>query len=197
MAASCYDVNAGDTWALNEVSSAVRRGDGNARANVRELVRGLYDAAGEGPPTKGVVFVVGLGQRVPSLGTYKARVQEWFQDAQFWVDMNAYVSDWAQEAYGDVRSYAVPGAPLAGRRDGLVDYLRHVDLLATAGGTVSGTANAFLGSAGSTLANAAWQWDSAFGWTAVDDVLMQQYVSAQVYALRNHGVRAARAQVPT
>ena len=68
-----------------------------------------------------------------------------------------------------------------------------MDLLATAGGTVSGTANAFLGSAGSTLANAAWQWDSAFGWTAVDDVLMQQYVSAQVYALRNHGVRAGRA----
>ena len=27
-------------------------------------------------------------------------MQEWFQDAQFWVDMNAYVSDWAQEAYG-------------------------------------------------------------------------------------------------
>jgi hypothetical protein len=192
MAAAGYDVNAGDTWALNEVSSAVRRGDGSARVNVRELLRGLYDAAGEGPPTKGVVFVVGLGQRVPTLGTYKARVQEWFQDAQFWVDMNAYVSDWAQEAYGDVRSYAVPGAPLPGRRDGLVEYLRHIDLLATAGGAVSGTANAFLGNAGSTLANAAWQWDSAFGWTAVDDVLMQQYVSAQVYALRNHGVRAGR-----
>jgi hypothetical protein len=193
MAGAGYDVAAGDTWALNEVSSAVRRGDGNARVNVRELVRGLYDAAGEGPPTRGIVFVVGLGQRVPALGTYKARVQEWFQDAQFWIDMNAYVSDWSQEAYGDVRSYAVPAAPLAGRRDGLVDYLRHMDLLAAAGGTVSGTANAFLSNAGGTLANAAWQWDSAFGWTAVDDILMQQYVSAQVYALRNHGVRAGRA----
>jgi hypothetical protein len=193
MAAAGYDVSAGDTWALNEVSSAVRRGDGNARANVRELLRGLYDAAGEGPPTRGVVFVVGLGQRVPELGTYKARVQEWLQDAQFWIDMNVFVSDWSQEAYGDVRSYAVPGAPLAGRRDGLVEYLRHMDLLAAAGGAVSGTANAFLGNAGSTLANAAWQWESAFGWTAVDDVLMQQYVSAQVYALRNHGVRAGRA----
>jgi hypothetical protein len=193
MAAAGYDVGAGDTWALNEVSSAVRRGDGNARANVRELLRGLYDAAGEGPPTRGVVFVVGIGQRVPELGTYKARVQEWLQDAQFWTDMNVYVSDWSQEAYGDVRSYAVPGTPLANRRDGLVEYLRHMDLLAVAGGAVSGTANAFLANAGSTLANAAWQWDSAFGWTAVDDVLMQQYVSAQVYALRNHGVRAGRA----
>ena len=193
MAAAGYDVATGDTWALNEVSSAVRRGDGNGRANVRELLRGLYDAAGEGPTTRGVVFVVGIGQRVPELGTYKARVQEWFQDAQFWIDMNVYVSDWSQEAYGDVRSYAVPGAPLPGRRDGLVEYLRHMDLLAAAGGAVSGTANAFLDNAGSTLANAAWQWESAFGWTAVDDVLMQQYVSAQVYALRNHGVRAGRA----
>ena len=193
MAAAGYDVAAGDTWALNEVSSAVRRGDGNGRANVRELLRGLYDAAGEGPPTRGVVFVVGVGQRVPELGTYKARVQEWFQDAQFWIDVNVYVSDWSQEAYGDVRSYAVPGAPLAGRRDALVEYLRHMDLLAAAGGAVSGTANAFLGNAGSTLANAAWQWESAFGWTAVDDVLMQQFVSAEVYALRNHGVRTGRA----
>ena len=67
------------------------------------------------------------------------------------------------------------------------------DLLAAAGGAASGTANAFFGNAGSALANAAWQWGSAYGWTLVDQTLMQQYVSAEVYALRNHGVRAARA----
>jgi hypothetical protein len=192
MASAGYDVTAGDTWAVNELSSAVRRGDGTRRTDIRDFLRGLFDAAGEGPATRGVVWIVGIGQRVPELGTYKARVQEWFQDAQFWIDMNAYVSDWSQEAYGDVRSFAVPGAALADRRDALVEYLRHMDLLATAGGATSGTANAFLSNAGSTLANAAWQWDSAFGWTAVDDVLMQQFVSAQVYALRSHGVRAGR-----
>jgi hypothetical protein len=193
MAAAGYDVSAGDTWALNEVSSAVRRGDGNARANLRELLRGLYDAAGEGPPTRGVVFVVGVGQRVPEVGTYKARTQEWLQDSAFWSDMNAYVGDWSQEVYGDVRSYAVPGSPLASRRDALVEFLRHQDLLAAAGGAASGTANAFYGNAGSALANAAWQWGSAYGWTLVDQTLMQQYVSAEVYALRNHGARAGRA----
>lgn len=193
MAAAGYDVGAGDTWALNEVSSAVRRGDGNGRANIRELLRGLFDAAGEGPPTKGIVWIVGVGQRVPEIGTYKARTQEWLQDSAFWIDMNAYVSDWSQEVYGDVRSYAAPGMPLANRRDALVEYLRHQDLLAAAGGASSGTANAFYGNAGSALANAAWQWGSAFGWTLVDQTLMQQYVSAQVYALRNHGVRAGRA----
>ncbi len=192
MAAAGYDVAAGDTWAVNEVSSAVRRGDGNARTNLREMLRGLYDAAGEGPPTRGVVFVVGVGQRAP-VATYKARTQEWLQDAAFWSDMNVYVGDWVQEVYGDVRSYAAPGAPLANRRDALVEFLRHQDLVAAAGGTVSGTANAFFGNAGSAIANAAWQWGSAYGWTLVDQTLMQQYVSAEVYALRNHGARAGRA----
>ena len=54
--------------------------------------------------------------------------------------MNAYVSDWSQEVYGDVRGYAAPGADAATRRDALVDYLRHSDLLASAGATASGTA---------------------------------------------------------
>jgi hypothetical protein len=192
MAAAGYDVGAGDTWAVNEVSSAARRGDGSARTNLREMLRGLYDAAGEGPPTRGVVFVVGVGQRAP-VATYKARTQEWLQDSAFWSDMNAYVGDWAQEVYGDVRSYAAPGAPLANRRDALVEFLRHQDLIAAAGGAVSGTANAFFGNAGSALANAAWQWGSAYGWTLVDQTLMQQYVSAEVYALRNHGARTGRA----
>jgi hypothetical protein len=184
MAAAGYDVGAGDTWALNELSSAVRRGDGTWRTDVRELLRGLFDAGGDLPPVQGVVFVVGLGQRVPSVATYKARMQEWLQDSAFWVDMNAYVSDWAQEVYGDVRSYAVPGTAIDARVGPLTDYLEHNDLLAAAGGAVSGTANAFFAHAASPLANAAWQWTTSFGWTLVETQLMQQFVSAQVYALR-------------
>ena len=84
------------------------------------------------------MFIVGIGQRVTEVATYKARTQEWLQDAAFWSDMNAYVGDWSQEVYGDVRSYAAPGAPLENRRDALVEFLRHQDLLAAAGGAVSG-----------------------------------------------------------
>ena len=193
MAAAGFDVTAGDTWALNEVTSAMRRGEGAGRANLREFLRGLFDAGGEGPPTRGVVFIVGVGQRVTEVATYKARLQEWLQDEAFWADMNAYVSDWSQEAYGDVRSYAAPGAPTAGRRDALVDYLRHGDLLAGAGGATSGTANAFFANAASPLGNAAFQWDFGFGYTLVDPGLMQHFVSAQVYAMRNHSVRFGRA----
>ena len=46
MAAAGYDVGAGDTWALNELSSAVRQGTGNARANMRAFLNGLYDGDG-------------------------------------------------------------------------------------------------------------------------------------------------------
>jgi hypothetical protein len=192
MAAAGYDVSAGDTWALNELTSAVRRGDGAWRTNIRDFLRGLFDAGGEGPAARGVVFVVGIGQRVPEVATYKARMQEWLQDSAFWADMNTYVSDWSQEVYGDLRGYAAPGAPTDGRREALVEYLHHPDLLAAAGGAASGTANAFFENASSPLANAAWQWGSGYGWTLAPSDLMRHFVSAQVYALRNRAVRAAR-----
>ena len=192
MAEAGFDVEAGDTWAINELTSATRRGERATRAELRDFVRGLYDAGGQGPQAKGVVFVIGISQRVSEVGTYKARMQEWLQDTGFWTDMNQYVSDWSQEVYGDVRGYAAPGAAAATRRDALVDYLRHSDLLATAGSTASGTANAFFAAASSPLANAAWQWNFGFGWTDVSRELMEQYVSAQVYALRNHGSRSGQ-----
>ena len=56
---------AGDTWAVNELSSAVRVGTGASRQNMRDLVHGLYDGDG-GPPAKGVVFVTGIGQPTAS-----------------------------------------------------------------------------------------------------------------------------------
>jgi hypothetical protein len=192
MATAGFDVGAGDSWAINEVTSAMRRGDGNSRTNLREFLRGLYDAGGEGPPTKGVVWVVGIGQRVSGVGTYKARTQEWLQDSAFWSDANQYVSDWSQEVYGDIRSYAAPGTATTARREALVEYLRHADLLAGAGGAVSGTANAFFDATASPLANAAYQWDFGFGYTLVEQDLMQHFVSAQVYALRSHSVRSGR-----
>ena len=184
MAAAGYDVGLGDTWAVNEFSSAVRRGDGAARANARAFVRGLYDGA-ELPDVRGAVFVIGVGQRTLDLSTYKTNLQGWLADAPFWQDMAAHVEDWAQELYGDVRNYAVPGSDLATRRDALNEYLQHPLTLARAGPEVAATARSFLEAAYSPLANAAWQWENAFGWTAVAPDQMQHFVSAQTYALRH------------
>ena len=57
MAAAGFDAGAGDTWAVNELSSAVRTGTGAARQNALEFLRGLSSDG-----VKGVVFVQGIGQ---------------------------------------------------------------------------------------------------------------------------------------
>jgi hypothetical protein len=183
MQAAGYDVALGDTWALNEISSAVRKGTGVARANIREFLRGLYDGGGT-HPTRGAVFVIGVGQRTTDPSLYQINLQNWFADSSFWTDMNTYVSDWSQEVYGDVRSWAAPGAATSDRRDHLNDYLQHELVLAESGPPSIDTARSYLQSAFSPLANAAWQRASGYGWTMVSSDQMGAYVSGQVAALR-------------
>ena len=187
MAAAGYDVAAGDTWALNELSSAVRQGTGNARANMRAFLNGLYDGDGVLPVARGTVFVAGIAQTTSDLSLYQARLQDWYEDAAFWNDLSRYASDWSQELYGDVRTYAVAGAAQDTRRDSLNEYLQHQTSLAAVAPAAADAARAFLAGAYSPLANAAWQYDAAFGWTNVPVDLMQDYVSAQTYAMRSAG----------
>ena len=117
MAATGYDVAAGDTWALNELSSAVRQGAGNARANMRAFLNGLYDGDGTLPAVRGTVFIAGIGQATTDLSLYQARLQDWYEDAAFWIDLGRFASDWSQEVYGDIRHYAVAGTTRETRRD--------------------------------------------------------------------------------
>jgi hypothetical protein len=184
MAAAGYDVSQGDTWAVNELSTAVRRGDGNARANIREFLRGLYDGDGT-RPTRGDVLVVGFGQRTSDLTAYQNTLQDWLADAAFWTDMSSYVSDWSQEVYGDLRAHAVPGEAVPIRREYLNDYLQHKLVLATAGPTAIEAARSYLQTAYSPLANAAWPRETNWGWTMVPVEQMSAYISAQVDALRS------------
>jgi hypothetical protein len=185
MAAAGYDVAAGDTWALNEVTSAVRKNTGVARRNVRDLVRGLFTGDGTLPTAKGVVFVIGAAQSMPDVSLLKASLQSWYQDAGFWSDMSAYVSDWGQEVYGDARDYAVEGATPQQRRDVLERYLGHPIMLARAAPPDAATAAGFLDASYLPLGNAAWAWGSSYGWTQLPYQQMQDYVSAQVYAARS------------
>ena len=183
MAAAGYDVALGDTWALNELTTAVRRGDGNARANVREFIRGLYEGDGS-RPTKGAVLVIGFGQRTGDVSVYQYTLQNWLADTAFWTDMAAYVTDWSQEVYGDLRSHAVAGVPVSTRREYLNDYLQHKLVLASAGPSTIEPARAYLREAYSPLANGAWPRESAWGWTMAPVDQMSAYVSAQVNAMR-------------
>jgi hypothetical protein len=193
MADAGYDVTKGDTWAVNEFPSSVRVGTGNARADARDFVRGLYQGDGT-HPTRGVVFTVGVGQGVPDVTLYQNNLQSWLDDSAFWTDISAYVSDWSQEVYPDVRNYAVPGAPIQTRRDYLNDYLQHELVLANAGPPQIDTARSYVQSAYSPLANAAWQWPSGYGWTMVPIDQMEGFVSAQTYALRSFSATAGEPQ---
>ena len=73
-------VSAGDTWALNELSSAVRQGTGSSRQNMRDFLDGLYDGDGTLPVARGVVFVIGFGQAAADPSTYQSRLQGWYAD---------------------------------------------------------------------------------------------------------------------
>jgi hypothetical protein len=197
MAAAGYDVDLGDSWVVNELSSAVRQGVGGARANMRSFIRGLYEGDGTVPAARGAVFVIGMSQATGELSVYQSRLQDWYEDAPFWDDMSAYVSDWSQELYGDVRNWAVPGADAATRAAPLNDYLQHEVALARAAPASASAAGSFLSAAYNPLANAAWAYTSAFGWTDVPSELMQSYVSSQASALRSfNGSRFGFAWAP-
>ena len=109
----------------------------------------------------------------------------------FWADMATYVSDWSQEQYGDARTVLVAGAAVAARREHAQAYLDHVAALAAAG--PASVAQDYLAGAWSPLANAAWAWQSAFGWTGLPVAGMKAYISMQVYALRHAAATRGRA----
>src|SRR5439155_18451824 len=64
--------------------------------------------------------------------------------------------------------------------------------LANAGPETVAAARSFLQASYAPLANAAWSWAAAYGWTAVPFAQMQDYVSGQVYALRSTGAPVDR-----
>jgi hypothetical protein len=181
MVVAGYDVSLGDTWAMNETSTAVRKNTGSARTNLEEFLRGLDD--GGGNPLKGIVFAIGQNQGGDQTA-YKVTMQSWLQDSTFWTTVSSYVSDWMQETYGDLRTYAVAGTTPQQRRDELVQFLGHPLALANAGGDLSAAARAFLLSAYGPLGNAAWAWTSSYGWTSGTYDQMEDFVSAEAYAER-------------
>jgi hypothetical protein len=188
MAAAGFDASAGDTWALNELSSAVRAGTGTARADATAFLNAL---AGDG--VKGIVFTAGVGQSTSDLSLYKVNLQNWLLDAEFWTALANDTSDFAYENYGDVRDYAVVGSAPQQRRDALVQYVGHVPALAGAGGDATAAARSLLQQTYSAFGNAAWSWPSAYGYTAVPLPAMEDFVAGQAYAARSFAAAAGAA----
>jgi PKD domain/Bacterial Ig domain len=182
-----FEVAAGDIWAVNELTSAVRQGTGPSRQNMRDFVHGLYDGDG-GPPVKGIVWVSNFGQGTTFFDTYKANVKSWLGDAAFWVDMSQYVRFFSQEVYGRVDRWAVPGTTTLDRLAPTADYLEHYANLAAAGAySTVDPAAAYVATADTPIGNGAWSNSASFSWPtpAVDYTLASAYMAAQVYAFRH------------
>jgi hypothetical protein len=184
IAVAGYDVSRGDTWALNEFPSSVRRGLGTAREDARAFVTGLYE--GDGHPAQGAVFVIGVMHGTKDASLYKSTLKTWFADTPFWLDMSRTVRFWAQEVYGDARRWGVADAPGTVRRDHLNDFLQHAARLSSVAPARYRAASTYLARAHTPIANAGWQWPAGLGWTMVTGDQMRHFVSAQTYALRHY-----------
>jgi hypothetical protein len=186
MADAGYEIASGETWALNELSSAVRRNAGAARANMRAFIGALHDGDGALPMAKGIVFVIGLDQALPDVSVYKATMQSWLQDGAFWSDMARDVRWWAQEVYPNSFNWAVVGAPRAVRAQYFNDYLQHPLILAEAGPASVQTARSFLESSYTALTSAAWRWPADFGNTDITQAQMNNFVSEELFSVRHY-----------
>lgn len=199
MVTAGFDVAKGDTWVINDVGwptraatgVAVFEGTGTARADLLELVRGLYTGDPGMPTAPGAVFGAGPVQATTDLAQYRHGLQAWYADSAFWLGLTGYVRFWAQDTWADARDWGVPGSTLAQRSAYLDDYFVHPTRAALAGGETMQAAAAFLAGAYTPLGNAAFRWGDpsppgpGFGSTDIGLTGMQSFVSSQTEALRS------------
>ncbi len=179
-----YDVEAGDTWAINELPSTVRSDD-SVRADVEEVMEGLFDGPSGSVPAQGAVFTVGMGQSTVNFSVYEPYLKDWLEDAGFWGKANLYARFWAQEVYSDPSYVCVPDTTTAERSAATNAYVEHVARLAEVGPDSANTAQTYMGRAYTPLMNAVWNSaDSGYGDTVISLEQMQHFVSGEVYAAR-------------
>jgi hypothetical protein len=192
MAQRGLDVDAGETWALNELSEEVLEDAPGWRADVREFLRGLYDGETDMSKARGIVFNIGPFSDERDLGAYKASLQGWLTDEPFWSDLDTYVDFFAHEAFLSPFTWGEAGASPAARAEALNDYIFHVTNLADAGPDTVETARKFLQRTYVPLMNAAWPHEGLGRTNLVSAETMSHFVSAEVEAVRQYGVAHAQ-----
>lgn len=201
-----YDVTAGETWLINEFDRTTAR-DGPReppdhswpparRADMRELMRGLYQGAPGMPPAPGIAEI-GIHfrhQNIPDVARYRRDMKAWLTDSRFWADADRYLRWLAVENYPDSRLWAPAGSSLEARADHLDAYIFHLLKLARSGPRTVSTAASVFERKFLPLANAGWRarggeqfaFVTGHGNTILTDVQMRQFVSEQVYAMRRY-----------
>lgn len=203
MVAAGLDVTKGETWLLNEFNRSTVRDSppGSSlepyysRADMRELVRGLYEGDTGMPPVPGAVEI-GINythQDMPDadVALYKEELKDFLLDSPFWADMDGRVRWMIKEAYPDARKHGVPDSTRTKRRRQMEQYLFHMADLAADAPKEASVAKEFLRDTYMTLGSATWaavgpreNFRIGHGWTLfpLDDML--HFVSEQVYAMR-------------
>jgi hypothetical protein len=176
------DVEAGETWALNELGPEVREDVARSREEIREFLRGLYEGAEGMPEARGIVFDLG-SFGVTDLDAYRASLQKWLSDGAFWSELDEYVDFFAEEVYTGPQTWAVAGASLDERTTALNEFLYHVPILAAAGPDEVEPAREFLQRTYVPLANAAWPHALIAETNLVSAESMGQFVSGEVYGM--------------
>jgi hypothetical protein len=186
MAQRGLDVEKGETWAFNELPSEVLAGAPGARAEVLEFMRGLYDGDPGMPKARGIVFNLWVPSTTDAaeVAAYKTNLRAWLTDEAFWSELDRYVDVFAHEVYVSALSWGVGGTELPRRAKRLNEYFQHMAVLADDAPKSFQAARDFLHRTYLPLANAAWPHSGIGDTHLLDDKLMQQFVSAQVYALR-------------
>lgn len=187
MAAPGLDVEAGETWAFNELTPEVLEGAPGARAEVLEFLRGLYDGEPGMPKARGIVFNVGFPSTLEAdeVAAYKASLRAWLTDEPFWSELDQYVDVFANEVYASSLSWGVSGASLVNRVRRLNDYFHHMTVLAEDAPKGFEAARSFLRRTYLPLANAIWPHPIGDTHLLSAD-LMSRFVSTQVYALLHY-----------
>ena len=180
-----YDFSRGETWSLNEVHSGIAANNPGARDDMRRVLNTLAAGVPEMPASRGIVWVIGVGQQTQNLSVYKAQLQGWLQDAAFWQDMANDVSVWGQEAYPNMLFWGNADTSRNERTRNLSFFLEHPLLLAESGPATVAPALDVLERTYVPLASAAWFYKSGFGNTGFSDLEMKRFVSEQTFAVKH------------
>ena len=206
MADAGYDVTKGETWLINEFDRSTARDAPRQppdhdwpparRADMRELMRGLYSGAPGMPPAPGIAEI-GIHfrhQNIPNVDEYRRDLQGWLADTSFWADADKYLRWISVENYPDSRLWAPPGSTLQDRSRHLQAYIFHLLELVRSDPETPQLTRSFFERKFLPFANSGWrarggdQFDfvTGHGNTILDDVQMRQFVSEQVYAMRDY-----------
>ena len=174
-----YDFNRGDRWALNEVPVAALR-SGADRDAVRDLVRGLQ---GRSRSPTGVVYVVMSMQSDSMTAELKKQLAGWYAEAPFWAEMRKAVVAWSVEAYASVLDTCAPDTTARQQVAALHAYAFSAERVAERLALPDEAAVHAVLRRGVPLANGAWSWADAYGYTAVSPQTMKRFVALQVAAM--------------